>query len=173
MNKLCRVVMLPTKEASSLGYHFDTNPEGSIDYAPDFGFELFDNTSNRHHKPQYLYMIFDEEIKEGDWYLNGKYLYQADRHFEKANNDKKIIATTDELHTNVSKCFTGQNELVSQISKSFVKDYAKANGIDEVLVEFEEYMSEGWVPTYNNPDNHNLDKAAELEYRLKFRYEKL
>jgi hypothetical protein len=46
--------------------------------------------------PQNIYITSDEEIKEGDNYLNGKYLYKADRFYKKAENDRKIILTTDQ-----------------------------------------------------------------------------
>ncbi len=41
------------------------------------------------------YYINDNEIKDKDWYTNGKYLYQADRHYTKAEKDKKVIATNN------------------------------------------------------------------------------
>ena len=44
---------------------------------------------------QNIYITNSEDIKEGDFYLNGNYIYQANRHYKKAENDKKIILTTD------------------------------------------------------------------------------
>jgi len=40
------------------------------------------------------FVFVDEitEIKEGDRYMNGPYLYTADRFFERESNDKKVIA---------------------------------------------------------------------------------
>jgi hypothetical protein len=36
-----------------------------------------------------------------------------------------------------------------------------------VEVEMEEYLTEGWVPNYNNPDNNNLEESAEIDLRPK------
>jgi hypothetical protein len=64
---------IATSNPSSVGYHFDTIKTGSYDYAPSFGFELFDNKKNFQHKPEYIYLTSDEVIKEGDIHLNSKY----------------------------------------------------------------------------------------------------
>jgi hypothetical protein len=53
-----------------------------------------------------IYITSDEEIKEGDWYLNGELIFKADSIFDNGNNpnnsnprvtdfNKKIILTTD------------------------------------------------------------------------------
>lgn len=36
--------------------------------------------------------------------------------------------------------------------------------INALFVDYKESLSDGWIPTYNNPDNHNLEKSAEPEY---------
>jgi len=33
--------------------------------------------------------------------------------------------------------------------------------INSLFSDYKESLSDGWVPTYNNPDNHNLDIEAE------------
>lgn len=38
----------------------------------------------------------------------------------------------------------------------------------EIEVEYEPYMTDGWVPSYNNPDNNNFDESAEMDYRPKY-----
>jgi len=143
------VVMLPTKEKTKL-------------YLSDFNTLLnYSNQASYYHTGQHIYITSDEEIKEGVWYVNGKYLYQADRFYLKANNDKKIIATTDKslkllckecddtgvLETGMfgkvdcDKCnYKNENLhlLVPQIPESFVKAFVESNGtIKEVLVEYE------------------------------------
>ena len=39
--------------------------------------------------------------------------------------------------------------------------------IESVVLEYEQYMTDGWRPSYNNPDNSNFEQMAELDYRLK------
>lgn len=142
---------------------------------------------------QHLYITTDEEIKEGDNYLielfniegksTGLHLEQCNtiekewinnssvtltRHIK---NCKKIIASTD------SKCTLPVTEddlnpetggidirVLPQPSQQFIKDYCKAGGIDEVLVEYEEdyedhpeiegsLISEKWSWLKINSDN--------------------
>ena len=105
-----------------------------------------------------LYITDDSEIREGDWIIwNSKVVQAINTKYHKTT--KKIIATTD----------TSLN--LSQIPKQFIEyyisEYNAGRKIEKVDVEEVEYMTEGWIPTYNNPDNHNLDKEAELDYRLK------
>ena len=103
--------------------------------------------------PIHLYITTDEKIKEGDWYLWGgaeqKNIYQCKvseaGDLDKLNTEckslaKKIIATTDpKLHTNeiVEEDMHMYKKSLPQIPQSFIKEYCKAGGIDEVLVEYE------------------------------------
>ena len=117
--------------------------------------------------PQHLYITTDEEIKEGDWVIqqfkgedadvcqitNGEYEIAPDI-------QRKIIATTDpKLFVKIE----GQKNLegsLPQIHQSFIEEYCKAGGIDEVLIEYEEFsLNGGGRPNATvlepklNPDN--------------------
>ena len=99
MKKPIKVVMLPTKDESPIGYHFDIDKKGSIDYAPNFGFDLFDIKKNYQHKPQHIYITVSQDvepIKKGDWFFNSQInrviLAKVD---ETIATSRKIIATDD------------------------------------------------------------------------------
>ena len=103
-------------------------------------------------KPQHLYIIDNSEIKEGDWWLNksNNTIYTGDEDMcSRANtnsNCKKIIATTNpKLHsTRLKACPINPEDNmvsirgVSKLPKSFIEEYCKAGGIDEVYVEYED-----------------------------------
>jgi hypothetical protein len=135
-----------------------------------------------------LYVTSNEEIKEGDWcLLNVEGTLRAVRVIDitlvelwNIMKVPKIIAATNtslltsEIKNRIYKGVPTKvnvHKPLPQIPKLFIKyyieQYNKGNVITDVLVEYEEYMTDGWVPTYNNPDNHNLDQPTELDYRLK------
>jgi hypothetical protein len=147
MKKKVKVLMLPTEKALVIGEtSLITSHNPLTGDRLDYGF-----TS-------------DEEIKEGDWFIDNNQLIQAisariaevsNRKYIKA---KKVIATTDrwiggttsELECakhkiatkpfNSCTCFI-ENSL-PKIPESFIKAYVEANGeIDEVMVEYEEEAS--------------------------------
>ena len=118
--KRCKVVMLPTTEKSRL-----FKGGGSLNYLP----HSVDN-GDGWRSPQHLYIISDDKIEEGDWVIetsNSNALEQfADYSLnQKSMGCKKIIATTD-------------SELkLPQIPQSFIEEYCRKGGIDEVDVEYE------------------------------------
>ena len=127
------------------------------------------------HKFQHLYILSDEKIEEGDWYYHPflKRIVKASHVIDYREHRTKIIASTDEslrFNPNVPNFLLG-NESLPQPSQEFIEAYVKAynegNSITEFMVEYEEYMTDGWVPTYNNPDNSNCESPAELDYKLK------
>jgi hypothetical protein len=144
MKKTVKVVMLPTINPSPLGYHFDTVRTGSVDYAPNFGFEVFHQEKNFQHKPQHLYLTSDDKIKEGDYCIDGLGglfgpYEEGDTVDFGATMAHKVIATTDNsllLPTISFKDWDGKSRNLPQIPESFIQAYAKANGdIVEVQVE--------------------------------------
>lgn len=111
-----------------------------------------------------LYIISDDEIKEGDWFLNDLnqikkctsrdtegYIDFEDGFNTKPSSCKKIIATTD-----TSLTWSNDNEIqildyhfakLPQPSQSFINKYIKSynngNIIDEISVEYEDYSKKG------------------------------
>jgi len=97
MLKKAKIIMLPTENIKNSVWLDDAN-------------YLLSNHFLIKQKPkgkfQHLYIISDDEIKEGDWYLNSLNTYTIHQHFkgEKLPNYgvKKIIASTDKTLTNYS-----------------------------------------------------------------------
>lgn len=92
------IYLFPSASPSPLGYHFDVIKTGSLDYAPNFGFDLFNTENNFQHRPHHLYITSDEVIKKGDWYLGfdrGKWILMKSVTNSVGNPRKKIILTTD------------------------------------------------------------------------------
>lgn len=118
----CKVVMLPTENASNIVKRIV--PDESIIYYKN----SVDNTET-FHNPQHLYILSDEEIKEGDYVIDiyidvllGK-MEKSD--FPTFNKDlKKVISSTDKSLN------------LPELSVEFIKKYCKLSGIDEVLVEY-------------------------------------
>ena len=162
--KECDVVMLTTDKAelgSIMRYvrlsplHDDSidKPLGSLVLNKNFAV----TTSNIYWQSQHLYILSDDEINEGDWYiwLNNKQICQAEGMIMVINNHvnngdiKKIIATTDmSLFINNGTFDDGTgtqlpllNTFVPQIPQSFIEHYIEqhnqGNIIDKVLVEYE------------------------------------
>lgn len=112
-------------------------------------------------KPQHLYFISNEEIKEGDWvlemtgldYMNHpvKATMENIKVNEYIRRCKKIIATTDKSLT-YKTSIEGSVESLPQPSQTFIKRYCEFGGIDEVDVEYE---------IHNHPD------LGEVDYTLK------
>ena len=120
----------------------------------------------------YIYITTDDKPKEGDWCVVGEFIEQFSSEFtsdkERDANWKKIIATTDSaLHYNTVEGITdgGRGRIfreknVPQIPQSFIEEYCKVGGIDEIDVEYElkPSLSEGddyysWYVT--TPKNHS------------------
>ena len=89
-------------------------------------------------QPQHLYFTTDEEIKEGNWFINTNFqkIYQANSENSKNIIEfgphpeiRKIIATTDpELE-------------LPQPSQAFIKAYCEQGGFDECDVEYVEMIT--------------------------------
>lgn len=116
---------------------------------------------------QNLYIISDDEIKEGDWCLD-----QDNNLFQKGNNGlsnnadyfgnmKKIIATTDTFLNELDR-FNNKSwdDLLHQPSQQFIEKYIESYNKDEiitdVLVEYEVHKNSFvplWIPKVNPKDN--------------------
>ena len=77
---------------------------------------------------QHLYILSDDEIKEGDWYLlDDNTINKASANLRYKNHEKKIIASTD------------SSLKLPRPSNEFNKKYCEEGGINEVLVEYMDY----------------------------------
>lgn len=94
---------------------------------------------------QQLYIISDNEIKEGDWCIGNGLLVQVTREQARLNNVegyqlnfyyKKVIATTDKSLGNYEWTASGQDfKQLSQIPESFIKAYVKAYNEGKSIIE--------------------------------------
>ena len=117
---------------------------------------------------QHLYILSDDEIKEGDWILTSanKVVIALNIHEKLPNDAKKVIATTDSsLRILKSHAIheVGDVIKVPLIPQSFIEkyvsEYNKGNKIEEVMVEYEDELtpnrqlsSKNRIPKIN-PDN--------------------
>jgi len=143
MKKPVQVVMLPTNEKANVG-SIVTRP--SDDRMAIVNVLTKDDPQPCIH--QHLYILSDEEIKEGDWCygMDGIFQYKGKVNIPDIELPKKIIATTDLSLDFGDYIETGQKRtwrVLPQPSQSFiehfVEEYNKGNVITEVMVEYELY----------------------------------
>jgi hypothetical protein len=154
--KRCKVVMLPTDKTdgtlwkTTIGQLIHTHLSGEY---------------KEKYQPFNLYIISDDKIEEDDWVIetsNNNALEQfADYSLnQKSMGCKKIIATTDsELIMTCRGCSIDNIEgiplhqsgckesaiILPQISQSFIKEYCRKGGIDEVDVKYEKYHDGNFI----------------------------
>jgi hypothetical protein len=135
--------LLPTDKPSRLGLNNKV-----LDYAPLFGFELFDKNKNFRHNPVNIYITSDEEIRRGDYFisLNGDESYldiilnnEVDDFNEYADVDwiencKKIIITD-----NKDLIKDGVQAIDDEFLEWFVKN-ANESGVPFDICEVEDYV---------------------------------
>lgn len=196
MWKKCKVVIIATYKESRLflktGNQLEYNEHHPIYGINHYGW-----------KYQNLYILSDDEIKENDWYYYTKskvhkHLGHLPLDKTKHDGDKvfKIIAITDsslnlycnhcgaikELATGICvRCGRFSTNSISSISQSFIKQYVseynKGNKIEEVMVEYEEFLNTNpiWSPEKDykeystireklNPDNTISIKATKTSW---------
>lgn len=169
--KKCKVVMLPTEKATKLFIDTVYN-KGTLKYGiPLDGIY------------QHLYILSDEEIKEGDWCIahqsvlsnNNSKAYIREFYTDVVQYSKegvktsgrydtirfeKIIASTDLLVEKDNGDPAHEDDYLPRPSNAFLKAYCEKGSIDEVLVEYERGTQQWWTAFYkqnqngiDNPDN--------------------
>ena len=158
-----QVVLLPTEKASLL-YRIHSRADSKI----VLGYGQ-DTTKDLSLKPQHLYILSDDEIKEGDWYIhNQSGTLRASNSNAIPMDAKKIVATTDfELNkgwikdNDPERLSTHTNIVtmrgIAQPSESFIKKYIEmynaGTPITDVMVKYN--------PGYVNPEwNEETLKVA-------------
>lgn len=153
MLKKCKVVMLPTKDQKAAAI-WKSKASG----------RLFTDTISAAkgtlYSGNHLYILSDDEIKEGDWVIDNRkgcdnFIHQISCKVK--GGVKKIIATTDQLEVDRRERLS----ILPSPSQSFIERYCEKGGIDKVMVEYQENVSGGWIPSYNDPDNSGLAEPAE------------
>ncbi len=120
---------------------------------------------------QHLYIINNDVIKEGDWFIRlfDNTVTKANVNSDHKHYDcKKIIATTDkslvvkydERFTDVTINNNSLNQLLPQISQQFIEqyitEYNQGNTIVDVLVEYEQNLKEIYdlSDQFSHHENH-------------------
>ncbi|QQV89756.1 hypothetical protein Calle1_59 [Cellulophaga phage Calle_1] len=132
-----KVVMLPTEGKSQIVAHMNSK-----------NLYYYDNVREANEKRQYtnqdLYITVDEEIKEGSSVLYNKtevlqvqMVTKESYHFTNGEYEMKTnIFSLDKIISSTNKSLG-----LPSTPQSFVKDYCKIGGIDEVLVEYENFCT--------------------------------
>ena len=180
MLKQCKVVMLPTNQKAK---------EGMIYLKPKIG--IFNEIASENHnngvydcKPQHLYIISDDEIKEGDWCINtggnikDSFPFRVTKEVMNNKFIKKIIATTDsslEINSNFdyNHLLPNKNDFrfylpqpSEQFIQKYIEEYNRGNIITDVLVEYELISNEEYFLNTINPD----DDVPYFDERLKINH---
>ena len=180
MLKQCKVVMLPTNQKVINTKEYQLLLSNSLFWTSKIeikryteGWFFLNNSSNtnshaitipnvENFKHQHLYIISDDEIKEGDWVLtllhnkiervlNNKTSLQYYK-----ERSKKIIATTDSSLWRPSHKYASDVILLPQPSQQFIEkfieEYNRGNVITDVLIEYELISNEEYFGNTVNPD---------------------
>jgi hypothetical protein len=116
------VHLLPTPKPSRLGLNNEV-----LEYAPSFGFDLFDKSKNFRHNPVNIYITSDEKPKQGEWSLYQNKIHKC---IEDIVGDefKKIILTTDQDLI---------NDGVQAIDDEFLEWFVKNPSCEEIKVVYD------------------------------------
>lgn len=156
--KKCKVVMLPTEEETTIIQCIKNTPTGR-----NKGFIQYcevTNLNTEYWTHCHLYILSNEDIKEGDWILVGKTVIQASEPY-KMEEVQKIIATTDKslkIESELDAYYRngiGGAKSIPRPSNEFLKKYYELGDIDEVLVEYNKHFDEDWS---------DISGAFEIEY---------
>ena len=137
--KKAKVIMLPTENKSNIGivYRDVEKTKGKL----VLNLKVNDNYKSYIN----LYIISDDEIEDGDWFINllDNSIHQA-TNWIYVSTCKKIIATTDtSLIENIEMIGTGSTYLFKlpqpsqQFIEKYIESYNKGEVITDVLVEYE------------------------------------
>lgn len=172
----CKVVMLPTDQKAQLHSITKNNDRDLVIRVKTETQALFCNRSIESgiRKVYHLYLLSDDEIKEGDWFYDSEVnkTYQqsgilsdrvvmSSKHSHYINNCKKIIATTDKsirVEQTIDGIF-GKNYLPfpsDSFIQKYIEEYNKGKPITDVLVKY----------TYNLLTFHTFQEKVKPEIRV-------
>ena len=173
--KIAKILMLATNKPSKIG-NLATYQKRSLSKVIKEGVNPKDSTVQFWN----LYIISDDEIKEGDWYFDGTdFIHKKSKHnntlVDGNKQAKKIIATTDISLIN-RRQMTFMDEATEwiydlpqpsqQFIEKFIEEYNKGNTITDVLVEYELISNEEYFGNTVNPD----DDVPYFDERLKINH---
>jgi len=140
-------------------------PTGIFKLNGEYHFSIIDKVRDND-EGYHLYVISNDEINKNDlcvinYEYNGKYVSRA-KHLTPS---KLFMCTEDNYELMTNRC----KKIIAATDKSLKLPLLDNESIDFFIknqgnikdFEIEHEMTEGWIPTYNNPDNINLDPPAE------------
>lgn len=141
LDKLCKVVMLPTNEKAVFKGQLILNKDNNTFYVSNrdiFKEDWIKLCTPHLVKPHHIYIVSDEEIKECDWcfnsYDNRIWKYKSSPCPLPFWGNKytliKIIASTDKS--------LGLPQLSQEFLEAYVKAYNEGKPLTEVIVEYHE-----------------------------------
>ena len=146
-----KVVMLSTNEKAKVGDMIQcVNPSEKLKAWKNILGKCHVSESSKEWKKVDLYFLYDEEIKEGDWFYDTRDKIISNKCLQVTMFSKKIIATTDtSLKIILNNYQDGPitynkfEKSLPQPSKTFIESYIKAynegNPITEVMIEYNEF----------------------------------
>ena len=152
MKKKLKVIMLPTDKRIVEGDIISRTIDDKLAIVNCLTLE--DKNSNKDgHKANHIYLVSDEGIKEGDWFINhyNSVTLATDKVLKDlyAPKHKKVIATTDKslgIYITAQFAKTPVFKSLPQIPESFIKYFVEKNGkVDKVEVEWADDWSGGWT----------------------------
>ena len=139
-----RVIMLPTPKESVILLNPTTN---KLVLTKEIASKVYpiEEYIKLGFKPQHLYILSDDEIKEGDWVIhigNPYFQFKESMRNLLCDDCKKIIATTNvELSYGDNVGFWKSLPQPSeQFIEQYIESYNKSEVITDVLVEYETYQ---------------------------------
>ena len=126
--KKCKVLLLPTNEKSKIILSFKEKSFNQL-IEPKLTLIKESNYQLSNIQSQHLYIISDDEIKEGDWCIDSnRNIFQHKNHFPISIGQRKIITTTDSS--------LGLPQPSQQFIQKYIEEYNRGNIITDVLVEY-------------------------------------
>ena len=174
MLKKAQVIMLPTENKINGSIVKDIKEESKI-----LHIKQKDYCEHEDFVAQHLYIISDDEIKEGDWYFDGTdFIHKKSKHnntlVDGNKQAKKIIATTDTSLIN-RRQMTFMDEATEwiydlpqpsqQFIEKYIEEYNNGNIITDIEVEYS--PSSITIQTYSEQQINDNLKALTLKINPK------
>jgi len=180
MTKKFPVVMLPTEKASDLCLYTPQTHDVRTDVLNHGNYNQRLYGLDKNPLYQHLYILSDDEIKEGNWYLwyNGKEwsLRQYSGAFNlpgsTKDSGKKIVATTDKSLGNQRENHFDVIPL-PQLPESFIQAYIKAYNEGKPITEVDLLCEEVGNKEYDGIPQTRLDNTVIVRETQQYNFEDL
>lgn len=141
MYKKCKVVILDTKQVNNNGQLFFKESTKELVYSET---SISNGSDSPNYKAKHLYILSNDEIKEGDWFyskLSNQIFKEKQIKGKHTNqNYQKIIATTDSSLKLLEEDVSGSNgdpifKPLPQIPQLFIEQFIDKYNTDQLIKE--------------------------------------